>query len=74
MSLIAPQTYRKYVMVEKSQKILYVKVQKSLYGMLKSAPLFYKKLRADLELIGFEVNPYDPCVTNKVINDQNLAC
>ena len=39
----------------------------ALYGVLKSALLFYKKLRADLESNGFGVNPYNPCVANKVI-------
>ena len=29
--------------------------------------MFYKKLRADLEEMGFKVNPYDPCVANKMI-------
>ena len=49
MSLISPQTYQKYVMIENGQKVLYVKIQKALFGMLKSALLFYKKLRAHLE-------------------------
>ena len=35
--------------------------------MLRAALLFYKKLRRQLEDLGFEVNPYDPCVANKVI-------
>jgi hypothetical protein len=36
--------------------------------MLQSALLFYKKLQGDLESIGFKVNPYDPCVANRVID------
>ena len=28
--MIAPQTYRKYVMIEKGQKVLYVKMQKAV--------------------------------------------
>ena len=36
--------------------------------MLRAALLFYRKLRADLEDMGFEVNPYDPCVANKIVN------
>lgn len=35
--------------------------------MLQSALLFYKKLQGDLEEYGFEINPYDLCVANKVI-------
>ena len=47
--------------------MLYVRLSKALYGMRKAALAFYKKLRADLEEMGFEVNPYDPCVANKNI-------
>ena len=36
--------------------------------MLRAAFLFYKRLRKDLENMGFEVNPYDPCVANKLVN------
>ena len=41
---------------------------KAIYGRLKASLLFYKKLRADLESIGFEVNPYDPCVANRMVD------
>ena len=67
MMMIAPWTYQKYVVIEKVQKVLYVKVQKAFYGMLESTLLFYKKLRNDLESIGFVVNPYDPCVSKRTI-------
>ena len=30
--------------------------------------LFYKKLKKDLESIGFKVNPYNPCVVNRMVN------
>ena len=61
--------YRKYVTVgPNGEPILYVRLLKALYGLLRSALLFYKKLREDIESMGFEVNPYDPCVANKMIN------
>ena len=53
--------------------MLYVKLTKALYGLLRSALLFYKKLRGDLEGLGFKINPYDPCVANKVINGEQLT-
>ena len=68
MTLIAPQTYRKYVTVKKGQKVLHVKVQKALHVMFRSVLLFYKKLRRDLKSAGFTINQYDPCVANKLIN------
>ena len=48
--------------------MLYVRAGKALNWMLRVALLFYRKLRADLEDMGFEVNPYDPCVANKIVN------
>ena len=48
--------------------MLYVRLLKALYGMLRAALLFYKRLRKDLENTGFEVNPNDPCVVNMMGN------
>ena len=53
--------------------MLYVRMSKALYGLLKSALDFYLKLRADLESIGFEVNPYDPCVANKTVQGSQMT-
>ena len=36
--------------------------------MMKSALLFYRKLISELKGMGFEVNPYDPCGVNKMVN------
>jgi hypothetical protein len=35
--------------------------------------LFYKKLVGDLIGLGFELNPYDPCVANKMVNGHQLT-
>jgi hypothetical protein len=51
---------------KKGTKILYVKLQKALYGLMRASLLFYWKLRKELEAYGFEINPYDPCVPNKM--------
>ena len=48
--------------------MLYVKLNKALYGLLRSALLFYKKLVSELVEMGFELNKYDPCVANRMIN------
>ena len=53
--------------------MLYVRLSKALYGMLRAALLFYKRLRSDLENMGFEVNPYDPCVANKMVNGSQIT-
>ena len=64
----ALEVYRKYVVMKKFKIVLYVQLLKALYGCLGSTLLFYKKLLADLESRGFELNTYDPCVVNKTIN------
>ena len=68
MMMVAPTTYQKYVTIESRQKLLYLKVQKALYGMLKSALLFYKKLRVNLESVEFKLNPYNPFAADKMVN------
>lgn len=74
MVKIAPKLYRKYVTTNaKGRSVLYVQLEKAVYGMMKSALLFYRKLVADLISLGFEINPYDPCVANKIINTKQLT-
>ena len=38
------ETYQKYVYNNQGQSTIYVKLKKALYGMLKAAILFWKKL------------------------------
>ncbi len=65
MVQIAPEVYRKYITTDKKgTKILYVKLQKALYGLMRASLLFYRKLRKELEGYGLIVNPHDPCVAN----------
>jgi hypothetical protein len=67
MTKIAPQVYRKYIIADrKGTPILYVKLQKTLYGLMRASLLFYRKLRKELEGYGFGINPYNPCVVNKM--------
>ena len=63
MVRVDPGLYRKYVTTsDNGVPMLYVRLDKALYGQLQAALQFYKTLRADLEERGFEVNPYEPCV------------
>ena len=52
--------YRPFVSYKTGKAVLYVRLQKALYGCLKSALLFYKKLVGDLEVYGFRINTYNP--------------
>jgi hypothetical protein len=74
MVQVMSSLYRKYITVNrKGTAILYVKMEKALYGLLRSALLFYRKLVVDLESDGFVLNPYNPCVANKVVNGKQMT-
>ena len=51
MAETAPEIYLTY---HNGKAALYVTLQKTLYGCLKSALLFYQKLVGDLKRVGFE--------------------
>ena len=68
LTKLAPETYANYVVFEKGNKVLYVIVKRAIYGMLQAALLHYRKLRGELEGIGFKFNPYDPCVANRKVH------
>ena len=53
--------------------MLYVRELNSIYGIMKAALLLYHKFVGDLMTIGFELNPYDPCVANNTINGKQLT-
>ena len=67
-----PALYGPYIVFEKGEKVVYVRVLKAIYGMLQAALLWYQKFRNDLESEGYTFNPYDSCVANKNINGSNI--
>jgi len=73
--LVEPKLNRQHVRYDtkKGEAMLYVKMLKALYGMLKLALWFYKKLKSDLEAYGFVINPYDPYVANVMINRKQMT-
>jgi hypothetical protein len=69
-----PKLYRKYVHSCNGKPILYVELlKKALYGTLKAALLFWKRLSNQLAEWGFKVNPYDWCAANKMINGKQCT-
>ena len=48
--------------------MLYVRLSKALYRMLRAALLFYKRARKDLENMGFVFNPCNFCKVNMIVN------
>ncbi len=76
MVQVNPNLYRKYIIYNKNnQALLYVKLSKAIYGLLKSALLFYKKIVAELQnyKAPFVINPYDPCIANAIINSKQMT-
>jgi hypothetical protein len=70
MVQVDPNLYRKYIIYDKNDNaLLYVKLSKAIYGLLKSSLLFYKKIVSDLQNYetSFVINPYDPCVAKATI-------
>ena len=45
-----------------------MRITKALYGCMQSAMLWYETLKGYLEGMGYKINPYNPCVTNKAID------
>ena len=71
---VAPKIYTKYVTINsKGETVLYVKLLNALYGIMKAALLYYQKFVKNLESIGFVLNPYDPCVANKMVDGKQLT-
>ena len=61
MVQVDPIMYRKYVTYSPNgQTMIYVRLGKTLYGMLRAALLFYKRLRSDLENVGFKLTRTTP--------------
>ena len=74
MVKVAPEIYTKYVIVnKKGETVLYVRLLNALYGIMKGALLYYQRFSGDLKSIGFAINPYDPCVANKDVQDNQLT-
>jgi hypothetical protein len=51
--------------------VLYLRLQKALYGMMKSALLFYRKLVSELREMGFTIPIRSMCCKQDSIWDAN---
>jgi hypothetical protein len=66
--LMVDSGYSEILTYENGRKVLYVELQKALYGTLQASLLFFLVNR-----LGFEFNPYDKCVVNKVIDGRQCT-
>ena len=71
---IAPDVYKSYATTDKKGvRQLVVQCQNALYGTMVASLLFYRKFTKSLIEEGFELNPYDPCVANKMIEGKQMT-
>ena len=59
--------WHKHLQKENRKWIVYVNCVKAIYGTMNTALLAYKKLAKLFLEWGFVMNPYDPCVWNKMV-------
>ena len=64
----ANKKYNEFVTLEKGTEVIYLILERALYGCIQSALLLYNTFVTKLEKDGFELNRYDPCVANKQVN------
>jgi len=62
-----------FVVIENGQRVLYVQLDKALYGCVQSALLWYELYSSTLQNMGFELNPCDMCVANAIIDGKQCT-
>ncbi len=65
--------HERFVTIENRVEVLYVRLIKALYGCDKSALLWYDLFTRSLKDMGFELNPYDQCVANCMIEGKQCT-
>jgi len=71
---LAPEVYGPYLKEDKhGHPVLYMRILNAMYGIMRVALLYYQHFVANICSIGFELNPYDPCVANKLVNSNQLT-
>ena len=67
--------YKDFITTENKKEVIYLKLDKALYGCVQSALLWYHTFTKELMSQGFTLNMYDPCIANKVIDgNQCTVC
>ena len=69
---VNPSIYWKYFRVENLHKVLYLQLKKYLYGTLLADLIFHKKAQKYMESQGFELNLYDPCAVESMVNNKQM--
>ena len=71
---IALYVYNSHVITDKKGvKQLLVQCQNALYGTMVASLLYYRMFTNNLTDIGFKITPYNPCISNKMIDGQQMT-
>jgi hypothetical protein len=73
LTRVDPKLYKKYTTMENGKPVIYVQLMKALYGTLQAALLFWEDLTECLKEQGYELNPYDSCVANKIVDGKQCT-
>ena len=66
--------YTKFIHTDqKGKRKLYVRLTKALYGLVRSALLWYNLFSSTLINDDYVLNNYDACIANKVVNGKQLT-
>ena len=65
--------FKQDVRYENGKKVLYVRILKAIYGMIESALLWYELYVTVLLDEGYELNQYDKCVANRIVNGKQCT-
>jgi len=72
--MVDPSLYKQYLCYEQGKPVIYVQLQKALYGTLQAALLFWKELSDFIvNELGFTLNVSTNCVANKIINGKQCT-
>jgi hypothetical protein len=66
-------TLKEFVNTVKGKKVLYVQLDRALYGCVQSSILWYELYSSTLTDMGFKLNPYDLCVANSDIDGKQCT-
>ncbi len=72
--MVAPKVYSPYVSTDKQgRKQLLVECLNAIYGTTVASLLYYRKFTRSLKNQGYMMNPYNPCVWNKMIKKKQIT-
>ena len=64
---------KEFVTKERGKKVLYVQLDKALYGCIRSALLWWEMYSSTLKDMGFELSEYDQYVANATIDGRQCT-